>query len=213
MTVLRADDGRLVLWSPVAMTAAHHEALRALGEVRTLVAPNAFHHVHLAAAVAAFPGARVVGVPGHEKKRPDVRFDLLVDRATPESALADVGLQGDISAIPTTGWPMVNELVAVHRPSGTAVVTDMVFHIREAPNAFSRWFWWLDGVWQRAALPRTMPVFLRDRAAFDASLEQVLAHPWDRLVMAHGEVLHQGGRAPLEAWLARGRGRRALPSA
>lgn len=206
MTVLQQQDGRLVLWSPVALSDDAKSQLATLGEVATIVAPNAFHHLFLPAAVAAYPHAKVVGVPGHHKKRPDVCFDLIVDPATTQSALTDVGLGGNLEVLAIAGCPMVNELVAIHAPSQTAVFTDTVYNIHRSPNTFSRWFWKLDGVWQRAALPRTTPFFARDRAAFRNSLLQVVGRPWEQLVMAHGDVVPHNGKQPFVDWLARNGG-------
>jgi hypothetical protein len=206
MTVMRQPDGGLILWSPIRMDAELREGLAALGEVRVIVAPNAYHHLHLAAAVAAYPGATVVGVPGHEKKRKDVSFSLVADGQTSADTFASVGLGDTLTVVPVRGCPMVNELVAVHHPSGSAVCTDLVFHICEAPNVWSRWFWTLDGVWRRPALPRTTGLFARDRGAFVESLRALLGHSWDQLVMAHGEVVPTGGREPVERWLERNGG-------
>src|SRR5215831_9533257 len=60
-TVLRLDDGGLLLHSPAPPTDALAEELRALGPVRWLVVPNCFHHLGTPAATARFPEAQVVG--------------------------------------------------------------------------------------------------------------------------------------------------------
>lgn len=53
-TVVRLDDGGRPIDSPAPPTAAGVAELRALGPVRWLVVPNAFHHLG-APAAAAFP--------------------------------------------------------------------------------------------------------------------------------------------------------------
>ena len=48
------------------------------------------------------------------------------------------------------------------------------------------------------------PLLIRDRAAARASLEQILAWDFDRVVVAHGDVLETGGREALRSgyhWL------------
>jgi len=57
-TVLRLDDGSLLLYSPAPPTDALVEQLRALGLVRWLVVPNCFHHLGTPAAAACFPEAQ-----------------------------------------------------------------------------------------------------------------------------------------------------------
>ena len=55
MTVLKLNDGRLVMHAPVAPDAALHKEVTDLGEVAAIVAPNRFHHQFMAG------GARSVG--------------------------------------------------------------------------------------------------------------------------------------------------------
>jgi hypothetical protein len=48
------------------------------------------------------------------------------------------------------------------------------------------------------------PLLIRDRAAARASLERILAWDFDRVIVAHGEILESGGREALRAgysWL------------
>src|SRR3954471_4234785 len=60
-TVVRLDDGSLLLHSPAPPTEALAEELLALGPVRWLVVPNCFHHLGTPAAATRFPEAQVVG--------------------------------------------------------------------------------------------------------------------------------------------------------
>jgi hypothetical protein len=57
-TVVRLDDGSVLLHSPAPPTDALAEQLRALGPVRWLVVPNCFHHLGAPAAAARFPDAQ-----------------------------------------------------------------------------------------------------------------------------------------------------------
>src|SRR6185503_5929869 len=59
-TVLRLEDGGLLLHTPAPPTDAFAEELRALGPVRWLVVPNCWHHLGTPAAAAFFPEAQVV---------------------------------------------------------------------------------------------------------------------------------------------------------
>ena len=50
------------------------------------------------------------------------------------------------------------------------------------------------------------PLLIRDRRAARESLERILAWDFDRVVVAHGDVLESGGREALRegyAWLLR----------
>ena len=75
MTIARLRDGSLWLHSPVEVDDALAAEIDALGEVRTLVAPNLLHYRFLGAAAARWPTAKVLGAPGLARKRPDLRID------------------------------------------------------------------------------------------------------------------------------------------
>ena len=60
MTVVRLDDGRLWIHSPIALTDEVEDFVRETGgEVCALIAPNKFHHLWVAEWRAHFPEARV----------------------------------------------------------------------------------------------------------------------------------------------------------
>lgn len=73
--IVRLSGGRLLVWSPVALSSALRAAIDALGEVRYLVAPNSLHHLFLADWRSAYPAARLYAPPGLREKRRDLVFD------------------------------------------------------------------------------------------------------------------------------------------
>ncbi|MBX3232254.1 MAG: hypothetical protein KIT84_18925 [Labilithrix sp.] len=60
MYVLRLADGSLLVHSATRLGAGAFDELRALGDVRWLLAPNHYHHVGIPAYREAFPAARVI---------------------------------------------------------------------------------------------------------------------------------------------------------
>lgn len=61
MVVLRLNDESLAIYSPVVgLTDDVQEAIHALGDVRRLIAPNAFHNLGQAEYLDAFPNSRMV---------------------------------------------------------------------------------------------------------------------------------------------------------
>src|SRR5215471_5708530 len=75
-TVVRLDDGGLLLHTPAPPSAALAEQLRALGPVRWLVVPNCFHHLGTPAAAAQFPEAQVVGPASALSRNKALRIHL-----------------------------------------------------------------------------------------------------------------------------------------
>ncbi|MGE6763905.1 DUF4336 domain-containing protein [Corallococcus interemptor] len=198
MTVLRLPDGGLWVHSPVAFTPERRDAVASLGPVRFLVAPNLFHHLHLPDWSAAFPDARVVAPAGLRAKKPALRIDLELDD-TPDPAWAPV-----IEQMHVRGMPQLNEFLFFHRPSRTAIVTDLAFHYRHAEGLKLRAYLWADGVLGKFAAPRFLRLFAKDREAARAAAQRAMKWDVERVIVCHGQVLEHGGQKALHdafSWL------------
>ncbi len=191
MTVLRTGRGVVVV-SPIEIDDALAAEVDALGPVRAIVAPNALHHLFLAGARRRWPGARLLGAQALRAKRPDLTFDGALDAHDPE-------LQPEIDVVRIEGAPAFDEHVLLHGPSRTLIVTDLVFNVRHAPN-LATWlvFALVAGTYGRLRHSRMWRFFTKDRAALEESLGRVLARDFDRLIVAHGDVVESGAKALLE---------------
>jgi len=186
MTVMRGDDG-VVLWSPLAIDDVTAEAIASLGRVTHVVAPNALHHLFAEAAKQRFPEAKLLGPEVLESK---VGLPL-------DGPLEDLG--DAIALEHVDGIPWMDETVAVHRPSGTLVVGDLVFHVVDPPpGVMTRLvFKYVSGTLGRLGQSKLVRRKTKDRDAYEASIERILAHDFDRLVMSHGEVVDTGAKSAL----------------
>lgn len=209
MLIVRLSDGRLWLHSPVELSDAVVDAINDLGEVAFLVAPNKMHHLFLKDAMARFPNAEVYGAPGLADKRDDLRFDATIPASTPEAWRSDL----DLMAI--DGLPDLNEVVFLHKPSRTLIVTDLIFNMKTPHN----WQTWLvhtlAGVRGRFAQSRLLRVMTRDRQAAGDSVARLLSQwEFERVVVAHGDVVEESAQAQVRdalSWMLGG-SRRALPA-
>lgn len=203
MTVLRLDDGGLLVHSPVALTAERRAAVEALGPVAHLYAPNLFHHRWIGEWSTAFPAARLHAPPGLARKRPDLRIDRV--HGAPEPAFAEVVDEHSIRGF------LLEESALVHRPSRTLVVADLVHNMGRPRHAWTRLYAQAMGFCDRVALSRMIRwTAFRDRAAARRSLDAILASPFDRLVPGHGAPITTDARAALAAayaWLPAAPGR------
>lgn len=68
MTIVRLNSGALLLHSPVRLTEDLGKELDALGQVKYVVAPNKFHHLHVGDYVRAYPGAEFYAASGLPEK-------------------------------------------------------------------------------------------------------------------------------------------------
>jgi hypothetical protein len=196
MSVVRLGDGGLFLHSLVVIDEETRAALEGVGPVRFLVAGNKLHHLHLAGAVRVFPGAQLWGAPGLAEKRKDLRFEGELGDEVPAAWQADLG------SLAVRGIPRMNEVVFLHRPSRTLLVTDLCFNVRHSDFLATRLFMRANGAYGRFGPSRLLRSLVRDRPALRASLQAILAWDFDRVVVTHGEVLERGGRDALRAGFA-----------
>jgi hypothetical protein len=198
MSVMRLADGSLLLHSPVALDPALRLELDALGPVRYAVAPNRVHHLYAGDVAKAYPGARLWIAPGLERKRPDlVHEGVLGDEAPPE-------WRGQVDQVFQRGRPFENEVVLCHRKSRTLLICDIAFNFRESAHWLTRLLMRLVRSYGTFGPSKLDAMLIRDRVAARASMEKILALDFDRVVVAHGDVVESGGREALRrgyAWL------------
>lgn len=198
MTAIRLSGGGLFLHSPIHYTEELRAALEPLGPVRFLVAPNKVHHLYLGEWKLAFPEAKLWGPVGLPDKRKDLRFDgVLIDR--PDAAWAD-----RIDQLQLYGAPHTSEVVFLHKPSRTLILTDLAFNIRGPVNWLTRAYLRIGSCYGRLATTLIMRMVIRDKKAARESLERICQWDFDRIVVCHGDVLEHGGPGALRealAWL------------
>lgn len=203
MTVIRLPDGALLVHSPVALDTPTRAALDALGPVRWVLGPCKVHHFYLPDFAAAYPDAALLAAPGLEAKRRDVKFAHVLNDDL------ELPFGGAVEHHVFAGSPMMNEVVLLHRPTRTLVLTDLAFNLPPGARNEARLFHRLVGATGRFGPHRVVRLGIRDRAAAARSLERVLGWDFDRVIVSHGEVLETGGKAAMRdafAFLGTARG-------
>ena len=188
MTVVRLASGFLLVHSPLRPTDAIREYLSRLGEVRFIIAPNKYHHLYAGEFAAAYPDARLYGAPGLQEKRKDLRiYAALSDEPEPfwEDSLKQHVFQG---------IPAVNEVVFFHPLSRSVIFTDLVFNFSSDLTPGQKLFALLDGVYDKTAVSRlTGYILLGDRKKARLSADKILEWDFDKVVLAHKDVVHEDG--------------------
>lgn len=196
MTVIRLRDGSLWVHSPVSPTPDLLASLAQIGPVRFVVAPNRSHHLFFLPFLQAHPDAHGYIAPGLAQKRPDLAsFPLIPHEAAWSEELPGWFIEG---------LPIINETVWFHRPSGTLLLTDLLFCFGPDNTGFARLIARLLGVYDNLAMSRTMKLATRDRQALRRSVEPLLALPVQRVILAHDQVICDRSGEKLEAafrWL------------
>lgn len=195
-SVVRLADDGLLLHSPGPLGPGLADEIDSLGEVHFLLAPNDFHHLYLGDHADRWPSARVYGAPGLLEKRKDLDFTGELGEQP------DPGWATDLDQIWIRGAPRVNEIAFLHRASRTLLLADLVFNT--TPSSF------LTGLFMRIngsvglGTSRLMRFMLKDRRATRVSVEKIFEWDFDRVVMAHGEVVERDGQQALResfGWL------------
>lgn len=199
-TLVRLADGGVVVHSPLAFDAKTAKAIDDLGEVKAIVAPSCVHYLYLKAAIERWPKARVLGAPGLEKKVPGVAFEPLPH----DGPLRALGDDGELLVRGIDGVPYMNEHVFFHAPSRSLVVTDLVFNVRQCPSLMARLFLrFVSRAYGRTAQSQMWRWLTKDAAAAAESANAVLAWDYERVVVAHGDVIDCDPHAQMRAALAK----------
>ncbi len=184
MTIIRLANGDMIVISPIAFSIETLNAVLAFGPVMHLVAPNALHHLALGDWMAACPNAKTYAAPRLQTKRRDLSFTCDLGDVSPWPKEIDTVLMAP--------HLITDEVVFFHRASGTAVFTDL---IQQLPRSWYRGFRSLIAKLDLMqsdppTVPRKFRLGFRNRRALVEQVTRLQAWDVQRLVMAHGPIVH-----------------------
>jgi hypothetical protein len=183
MTVLRLADGSVWLHSPIALEPMLKAEIDALGEVAHIVCPNLYHHSYARPWAEAYPKARVHGPAGLAGKRPDLRID---------AELGPVAWGDDLVPLKIAG-SMLRETVFLHPRTQTLISSDLTENFDTSPHWPTRMYLKASGIHGRVGWSRALRLLYTNRKRARASIDQLLEHRFERVVLAHGQILASGG--------------------
>jgi hypothetical protein len=191
MTVVLLSTGELALHSVIALDDAGMAALEAIGRPGWILVPSRFHASEAGWYSGRYPAAHVL-VPaelraGLFEKLP--RIDGSLDDDWPEA------LRAELVGVPLRGT-RIGEVAFVHVRSRTLVLTDACFHYRDGDlPTVTRLIMRANGAYGRFGPSRIFRSFLvTDRAALRGSIDTILEHEFDRVIVSHGRTIEDGGR-------------------
>lgn len=183
MTVVRLDDGRLVIHSAIALDDASMARLEAWGTPAFLIVPNHFHRMDALVYRERYPEMVVIAGPTGRKK---IERAVPVDGG-PELLPAGLGLEGE----PLDG-SKVGEMafLVTHRDRRTLVLTDAMFNVPRQ-RGFGGFVLWVLGSSGALKVTRLMRWFgVEDLEAFRAHLRRLAETPGlARLIVSHGAII------------------------
>ncbi|MBW4460843.1 MAG: DUF4336 domain-containing protein [Nodosilinea sp. WJT8-NPBG4] len=195
MTVIRLASNELVVISPIQVSDELVGELNELGTVTHIVAPNLYHYLFAAEFKAAYPAATFWATAGLRAKRPELLIDRVMEGGS--NRLWD-GVEclffDGFKTLGPSGPDLLDEWVFFHVASRTLILTDTAF-------CFDRSFPWVTqlvtriGGGYKSLSPSLLErIATRDKETVKTSVEQVLRWDFDRVIMAHGSIVEQGGK-------------------
>jgi hypothetical protein len=187
VTIIRLASGKLIIHSTGPFSGQDIGAIKALGAPAWLIDVTLNHDTFADIGRAAFPEVPY-GVPDGFIHIDGERFSL----NTPPPEWGD-----EFQIREVEGMPRVREYACFHSPSRTLIIADLVFNF-ECCSAWTRQFFrWAGGIKEYPGMSRLFRAMIKDRTAFNRSIEKILAWDFDRLVVAHGQTIVTGTRPRL----------------
>jgi len=191
MTVARLQDGRLVIFSAIALDEPEMAALEAFGTPSYLVVPGDIHRMDAKIWKDRYPALVVVAPEGAREKVQEV---VPVDTTTPDFQDASVRF------VTVPGTENHEAALLVKTPSGTTlVVNDLIWNVDNRPG-FGGWLFRMMGLTGPDPL---IPSVIKLRAIKDKPALRSQLEIWsqirdlNRIIVSHGEIVERGATTVL----------------
>lgn len=194
MTLVRLSDGKLWVHSPCGLDPQLKSRIDELGEVAYIIAPGTFHHLYVSDFQKAYPNAETFLCPGLEKKRADLKFDWILGNKP------DHRWHGEFEQVLIQGTHIISEVAFVHIPSKTLMLVDLLENIGDDyshdAGALLK-FWWkaVFHMWNKPKAAPEYQVAWGDRSIVKQGLETILSWEFERIILAHGNLIEAGAKA------------------
>ena len=186
VSVMRLPGNRLVLHSTAPFSAEQVHEIHSLARLEFILEGTTLHDTYSREGQKAFPASTYLVPEGFPKA-------AMKNRAGSIREIEDL-TQGEIQVVRLEGMRMFNEYACFHRSSRTLIVCDLLFNLVHA-TGWTRWCMKrLMGVKQWPAVDRPVRWAVRDRNAFQHSLQVMLSWDFERVVVAHGAIIERGGK-------------------
>lgn len=171
------------------------ERLREMTGVTDIVGPSLFHCAGVPKAGAVHPAAKLWAAPGGRERKPKTNWSgELTKEVWP--------YQEELPFVVMDGMPEVAEAVFIHKKSRSLIVCDLCFNMRGIKGIGPRIILGLFGTYDRFGVSRFFARFIKDKSAFEKSLNVLFSHDFDNIIVGHGANVTGGGRELLLRGLA-----------
>lgn len=195
MTVVRLDDGGVLLHSPCEPSATLFEDIARIGRITHVVAPNWFHDVYLREYRRAYPNAKFWGPRFLRNRQPSVIDEILDETvATPWT--------GELPFASLRGLLSFDESVFFHVAARTLIVADLLMNATADASA-PLWtrlgyrFFGLDGTVK--IFPLLQWVGYSSRPSLRRLAARICDWNPERLIVGHGKPVYDASQAVHQA--------------
>ena len=205
MTIVRLQEGDLLIHSPTRFTPDLGREIDALGTVRHLIAPNIAHWTFLAEWQQAYPATTTWGAPGLRDRREVRESDLRIDRELGDEAPPAWRDEVDQGIVPGAGG--FRETYFFHKAARTLILVDLIESVEPARlPPLTRLAMRLSGATRDSTAFHVRSLLLLDRQKARQAVTRMLALQPERVLFAHGRWFADRGAERLNrafAWLLR----------
>lgn len=200
MTVIKLNDGKLWIHSPIAPNEELFTELDALGKVAYLISPNKIHYAYIADWKQRYPHAQALSSPGVEERAKSQKVRVVFDAPLTDKA-PDLW-SDEIDQLIFKGSSVIEEVVFFHKSTKTLIVTDLIenFEPEKIASPIRRKFYRLARV---TAPDGQTPIdyrmtFLGKQREAKSSFSRILNWKPDKIILAHGLCFFENGTDELK---------------
>ena len=189
VTVVRLRSGELIIHSTGPFTPGDVAAIMRLGKPGWLLDVMLRHDTFAKQGHEAFSNIPFLAPEG---------FSEVVGFSTRPLIPAPAAWGDEVEVLQLEGIPSMREHLVFHRSSRTLIVADLLFNFGPDTPAWTR-FLVLCAVGSKhhPGMSRPFRMAVKDKAAFQRSLEALKKWDFDRIIVGHGEIVETDGERQL----------------
>lgn len=198
MTIIRLANHELAVISPIQVSDVMVSQLAKLGTVKHIIAPNLYHYFFAAEFKSRYPAATFWAAPGLKEKQPELSIDRMLESTADHlwDGLAFIFFDG-FRTLSLGGFDSLNECVFFHAASRTLILTDTAFHFDESFPLVTQLATRVLGSYKHLRPSWLERIATTEKEKVRASVGQVLAWDFERVIVAHGSIVEQNGKEKL----------------
>jgi hypothetical protein len=184
MTVVRLEDGRLVIYSAMALDEPEMQALEKFGTPSYLIIPSELHRMDAKIWKDRYPGLRVIAPKGTRARAERI---VAVDDTAPDFH------DRTVQFVTIPGTDEHEAALLVETATGTTlVVSDVIWNVHHLPGLGGWIFRMLRLTGPKPRIANVVRLKIKDKRAFRDQLEAWAAlKNLNRIVVSHGDIVER----------------------